>query len=248
MRTLASDLAFAFFTALVFLLPDLALAHTRLKIPVPRSSADGLKVGPCGGVARTATPTMLTVGQTIQVSWEETINHPGYYTFEFSPANDSDFVELKKVNDTQNAAGIHQYTTDVTIPDVPCDACTFRLIQYMTEDPANPRLYYSCADIKIAAAPGPNPTPTPVPGPVPAPGPGPGPLDGNPIEPTKPFAKMQGGCGMVRAIKSGRGGNGDDGDGDASGPSPLSLPPPPAWFILFALVPLCINRILRRSY
>jgi hypothetical protein len=173
---------------LAFALPGLAWGHIRLKSPVPRTNEDGLKVAPCGGAVRTTTPTILTSGQTLQVSWEETINHPGYYTIEFSPGNDVGFEELALLMDQQNGAGIHQYSVPVTIPSVVCDACTLRLIQYMTEDPSNPRLYYSCADIKVGSA-----SPTPGPGSSP----GPGALDGNPISGKMPMAKMAGGCGLV---------------------------------------------------
>ena len=163
---------FALALALVSLPPQAAKAHTRLKASdggmVPRSASAGLKTAPCGAVARTNTAATFQPNQTITVFWEETIDHPGYYEFYFSPANDDNWVLLKKVDDDKNtSAGMpHQYSTTVTLPNRTCDACTFRLVQQMTENPANPVPYFSCADIKIVSATTPTPTPTPTPGPT----------------------------------------------------------------------------------
>lgn len=133
------------------------LAHARLKIDglvKPRSVNAGIKTGPCGNVARTSTPTVLAPGQTIDIEWEETVDHPGSFKFSFSPANDQGFDTnlLKEVVDTQNTAPIpHFYKTTLTLPNVSCTACTLQLIQVMTDtNPAS--FYYSCADIQLVAA------------------------------------------------------------------------------------------------
>lgn len=133
------------------------LAHARLKIDglvKPRSTNPGLKTGPCGNVARTTTPTVLTPGQTIDIEWEETIDHPGSFKFSFSPANDQGFDTnlIKEVVDTQNTAPLpHFYKTTLTLPNISCTACTLQLIQVMTDsNPAS--FYYSCADIQLVAA------------------------------------------------------------------------------------------------
>lgn len=155
---------------LMLLLSPFAHGHANLKVNgsiPPRNAATGLKTPPCGGVARTATPKVITAGQTMTVEWQETINHPGRYEFYFSPAGDANFQLLKTVEDVQNNAVVgtnyHQYSTTVTFPNTTCENCTFQLIQVMTENPAAPSLYYSCADIKIQAAsttPPPTTTPT----------------------------------------------------------------------------------------
>ena len=203
-----------------------AAAHIRLNEPVPRSNSDGLKTAPCGGIARTALPTKLTVGQVLPVRWTETINHPGYYTFEFSPANDTDFVELLRVEDNQNTGGMHSFTGSLTIPNVPCTNCTIRLLQYMTENPASPRLYYSCADVTIEAA---------LPPPPPPDDDDDGTLDTGSHSPGghKGGGKMSGGCGLVTAVggsQNGRGGG---------------MPPPTT--MGFILLPLMAWAALRRS-
>ncbi len=153
-------------------------AHARIKVTgalVPRNNDAGIKTGPCGGVPRLAQPAVYPPGATITVTWEETINHPGRYEFYFSPANDQNFQLLQTVVDTQDGGGLpHQYSTQLTLPNVQCTDCTLQMIQVMTENPANPSLYYSCADIRLqAGAPGPTPGPTPTPSPTPAPGPAP---------------------------------------------------------------------------
>lgn len=152
-------------------------AHARLKTTgtlVPRSTNPGIKIGPCGGIARTATPAVFAPGATITVNWEETIDHPGRYEFYFSAANDAGFTLLKTVPDTATGALPHQFTTTLTLPNVSCTDCTLQMIQVMTENPANPSYYYSCADIQTMAVTG-TPAPTPIPAPMPAPAPAPGP-------------------------------------------------------------------------
>ena len=133
-----------------------ALAHARLKTAggiVPRSTNAGIKIGPCGGVARLANPAVFPPGATITVEWEETINHPGRFEFFFSPAGDANFQMLKSVPDNQNGTNDlpHQYSTTLTLPNTPCTDCTLQMIQVMTENPAAPSLYYSCADIRLQA-------------------------------------------------------------------------------------------------
>ncbi|MBX3022214.1 MAG: lytic polysaccharide monooxygenase [Bdellovibrionales bacterium] len=151
-------------------------AHANLKadgfIP-PRSSATGLKTGPCGNVPRTANPKVIAAGSTVTVEWIETINHPGRFEFYLSQAGDSNFQLLKTVQDDQNTSVVngnfHMYSTQLTFPaGVTCTDCTLQMIQVMTENPANPSNYYSCADLRLQAAS--VPTPSPMPSPSPNPG------------------------------------------------------------------------------
>ncbi|MGE0527635.1 MAG: SCE4755 family polysaccharide monooxygenase-like protein [Bdellovibrionales bacterium] len=139
--------------ALLFILIPKAYGHARLKGSVlpPRSNNAGLKTGPCGGVSRTASPKVFQAGETITIEWEETVQHPGEFRFSFSRANDQNFTLLKTVTDSQDGTKDlpHSYSTTITLPSQSCDACTIQMIQIMTENPANPSYYYSCADIKI---------------------------------------------------------------------------------------------------
>lgn len=154
---------------MILLSTNQAHAHANLKVNgniPPRSADTGLKVAPCGNIARTSTPKVLTPGSTVQVDWQETINHPGRFEFYWSNANDANFTLLATVQDNQNGTNDlpHSYSTMITIPSTPCSACTLQLIQVMTENPAAPSYYYSCADIQtqsVTTTPPPTPTPTP---------------------------------------------------------------------------------------
>lgn len=147
--------------------PSEAFAHARLLgdgTTPPRNSNAGLKTGPCGGVARTNSSTTLRAGDTLVLQWEEIIDHPGRFEFYISEQGDQNFKLIKTVEDTQNNKMVpHSYTTTITVPNTPCSACTLQMIQVMTENPANPRNYYSCADIEILAPEMPMP-PNPDPG------------------------------------------------------------------------------------
>ncbi|MBP9707745.1 MAG: lytic polysaccharide monooxygenase [Oligoflexales bacterium] len=165
-------------------LPTELSAHARLKSGdtlSPRNNNPGLKTGPCGGVARTNRAKEFLVGQKINIQWEETINHPGRYEFYFSKANDEDFILLKTVIDEQNTrivnANYHQYETEITLPLEACEACTIQMIQVMTENPSNPSLYFSCADIKLILVEPTDPPVSPEPPVVP-------PTEPEPIAPT----------------------------------------------------------------
>lgn len=142
-----------------------AFSHARLKAAgnVPARSANaGLKIAPCGGVARTLNSKSFVAGSTISVDWEETINHPGRFEIYFSEANDANWVLLKTVSDTMDLTNDlpHSSTTTVTLPNVPCTACTIQLVQVMTENPMAPSLYYSCGDVQLTPSSTPV-TPTP---------------------------------------------------------------------------------------
>lgn len=147
-------------------------AHSRLKANtsfIPRSTDAGLKSGPCGGLARSPNPTVLQAGSTVTVDWEETINHPGHFELSISNGNDQNFQLVKSIPDTQDGAADlpHENATTIVLPSQNCDGCTLQLIQVMTENPAMPTNYYSCADFKIVNGTAAQPTPS-LPSPSPA--------------------------------------------------------------------------------
>lgn len=142
-----------------------ARGHARFdpaKSPAPRSTNSGIKNGPCGSDAVTvdAKRTWFKPGQEVTIYWEETIDHPGWFRIAFSEDGATGFdanVLKDNITDTQNTpvnysdpATYHKYSTKVTLPNEECDKCALQLIQYMTENPASPSLYFSCADIKIS--------------------------------------------------------------------------------------------------
>ncbi len=167
MRSFLSFILLSVFTVTVY-------GHARLmpngNLP-PRNDNPGLKTAPCGGVAPTNNPTYLIRGSQLTINWEETIQHPGRYEFSISYDNEQTWQSLGVVQDTQDDRNDlpHRYSATFTLPDQACTSCTIQMIQVMTEDPANPRNYYSCADVvvvnnasEIPSGP-PAPTPTPAP-------------------------------------------------------------------------------------
>ena len=183
--------------ALLFLYAPLVEAHARWDINgivKPRDSSEtaNLKTAPCGTnigspigtngatYVRTTTPVIFATGQTIEVTFQETANHPGHFRIAFSPASDADFnthVLLDNIPDNMGpeTALPHLFRATITLPTQACDACTLQLIQVMTDSNSN---YYSCSDIKLVTGSGttPTPTPTPIPTSTPTPAPTPTPL------------------------------------------------------------------------
>lgn len=141
-----------------FILSSTAMAHVRWvidSVTPPRTNDTGLKANPCGGALRTNRSTIFSAGQTIELEFEETINHPGHYRIAFSPADDLDFditgnILVDNIPDVTNNG---TYAQQVTIPMQECTACTLQLIQVMTTSPTpSPGdYYYSCTDIQITS-------------------------------------------------------------------------------------------------
>lgn len=163
--------------------------------------------GPCSNFrTRMATPIQLTPGQTFSFSVQETINHPGRFYVQFSPANDADFWlpanQLALVQDTQNRGTT---TVSFTVPNVVSNTATIRVLQEMDEQPGE--YYVHCVDVNIGTAATPAPPATPPPG-------GSG-AEGT-LSTSKEFVKPGfGGCGTLAAIgaESGRGGGGSSSGG-----------------------------------
>lgn len=149
----------------VLALETAAFGHARWKLgstlTPPRTNATGLKSAPCGGVPRTSLSKNYTPGMIIPVEFEETINHPGRFEIRLLGPGDQPLpaytTPLLTIQDNQNMPiqnGVnHQFSGQVTIPNIICIDCSLQLIQVMTDNPANPSLYYSCTDISIGATP-----------------------------------------------------------------------------------------------
>lgn len=154
-------------------------AHVCLVEPTPRTGPECTarspqKVGPCGINERSEHVTRFRPGETIEVSLQETIDHPSHYRIAFNPDGDDfedptsiddrdgnhPFVLLDGITDTDEA----RQTVDVTLPDVECEECTLQLIQVMYDKQGNgfggrdsqemdaddnDDIYYSCADLVL---------------------------------------------------------------------------------------------------
>jgi hypothetical protein len=168
------------------LAPSLASAHVRLQYPTPRypnptgmDDSMNIKTGPCGRAndSRTTDMSRITVlepGATIEVRWNETIGHPGFYRISFDDMGQDAFVApttramvdtmapytlpvlVDNIADIGNT-GMNSYTQMVTLPNVECESCTLQLIQVMvasnvmmwTATGADPDIYFTCADIAL---------------------------------------------------------------------------------------------------
>jgi MYXO-CTERM domain-containing protein len=158
-----------------------AAAHSVLTSPEPRwtgMAGSGLKERHCGqgpGELRSNTITNFQAGQTITVTWQETIPHPGYWRISFD-ADGWDFVDPPTPRATGYSSTVladviypstpaeasqrwgkdNFYSYEITLPDVTCDNCTLQLIQFMEDklSDGNPDndIYYSCADLVLVRA------------------------------------------------------------------------------------------------
>jgi hypothetical protein len=144
-----------------------AHAHLGLTAPVSRYGPDVLKTGPCGvaGGERTDNINYFEPGETIVVSWDEYVQHPGHYRIAFDEDGVDDFVDPATMtefysNDSVLLDGIEDkgerdYSVMVTLPNVTCDNCTLQVIQVMYDKPPYTTpgndIYYQCADLVLRA-------------------------------------------------------------------------------------------------
>ena len=160
----------ALFFALLALSPLKARAHLGLEVPASRYGPDFLKTGPCGTASgeRTANVTYYKPGETIEVIWEEYIDHPGHYRIAFDEDGVDDFVDPATMMEFYSNDAVllddiadkgrdeRDYRATVTLPEVTCDNCTLQLIQVMYDKqpyttPGND-IYYQCADLVLREA------------------------------------------------------------------------------------------------
>jgi MYXO-CTERM domain-containing protein len=167
------------------LTPTEAEAHFALVTPAAATMQDDLgspqKTAPCGpNGAGTPTGAVTTyqAGETITVTIDERICHPGHYRVALAVNDPNELPAAPPVTPSQNdecastviqdpptfpviADGMFEHACpftgeqsfDVTLPsDVTCDNCTLQVIQYMSNHNA-PCFYYHCANIAIEEAP-----------------------------------------------------------------------------------------------
>lgn len=147
------------------LVPSLASAHIHLTFPTSRTAlATGdQKEQHCGtvGYNRAADPSKISTflpGQTITVTWDETIQHPGWFRIAFQPNGEvfgippasngptgggaaSNFPTANQEGvDPANSSivladRIPDGTTSmsITLPNMECSNCTLQFIQVMTD-------------------------------------------------------------------------------------------------------------------
>lgn len=235
MRATVAALALAVTTSFAF--TPAAHAHIELLAPKARYPRIDIKFGPCGrtGGKRTTNVTTFKPGETIKVSWNEYIGHPGHYRISFDTDGVDDFVDPKGFMDFNTApsvlvdniadkSGMMTYTQDLKLPDVECGNCTLQVIQVMTDKPPfgdGNDIYYTCADLVLSKTGAPP--------------------DGGPAEPPSDAGGGAGGGGGTGGTgggaqpDGGSGGNGGSGGSGASASGGCSYgsdaPMPPAVFV-----------------
>jgi hypothetical protein len=160
-----------------------ASAHVRLMDPPNRYAPPNpptnedhahLKEAPCGvtGDSRTTDVSRITTyapGETITVTWIESIDHePAYYRIALDMDGQDNLLDPTGYDDPDTAAPIllnhiedppgsgGEESITVTLPNETCDTCTLQLIQVMgdkLEVWGDDDVYHQCADIVIAGTP-----------------------------------------------------------------------------------------------
>jgi len=195
--------------------PANAYAHLGLDSPTSRYGPEVLKTGPCGVEAgeRTSNVSYFEPGETIEVRWDEYVDHPGHYRIAFDDDGDDDFVDPAEMmelysNDTvlldgivDGAPGERDYRATVTLPYVTCENCTLQVIQVMYDKPPYTTpgndIYYQCADLVLRFG-----DPDPDAGIDPDPDAG---IDPNPDAGIDPVPGASGGCRAANGAIAGLG-------------------------------------------
>jgi hypothetical protein len=184
---LSSSRVIGALTALGFaVLASPAEAHFILKTPAAWTTQDGLgmpqKAPPCGDPtvestgSVTGTITALHPGETVTITIDEVIPHPGHYRIALATdrsllppeppvtagstpcgsvpvENPPVFPVLADGVFEHTAAFTAPQTIQVTIPtDVTCTKCTLQVIEFMSDHPLNNPggcFYHHCADVSI---------------------------------------------------------------------------------------------------
>jgi len=147
---------------------------------------DPQKVGPCGNegnAAETGTVTAYRPGDTIEVTVNERIFHPGHYRVALAINDQSELPPPPPITpvggDPCGSVVIDEspvfpiladnllphsapfdgpQTFTVTLPsDVTCTRCTLQVLEYMSSH-GQPCFYHHCAEISIQSGPAPTPT------------------------------------------------------------------------------------------
>lgn len=162
--------------------PPRVAAHFLLHLPASWRDQDAVgspqKVGPCGEegtAAMTGAVTSYAAGETITITLDETIYHPGHYRVALAVNDRSELPAEPPVTPGATecgsvpvqdapvfpvlADGVLEHATpfsetqsiQVTLPsNVTCTHCTLQVLEFMSSHPA-PCFYHHCADIAVGA-------------------------------------------------------------------------------------------------
>jgi uncharacterized protein (TIGR03382 family) len=156
------------FIVAAFSFTSLGVAEAHIHLTSPMSRTDMLtgdqKEQHCGVLNQVRNPARVTTfkpGETITVTWMETINHTGWYRISFQP--DGNVFEIPPVSNgpagngtasnfpTENLTGMTDGASgsmiladriadgmlqmQVTLPNMECNNCTLQFIQVMNDKP-----------------------------------------------------------------------------------------------------------------
>ncbi|MCH7817175.1 MAG: lytic polysaccharide monooxygenase, partial [Proteobacteria bacterium] len=121
--------------------------------------------------------SVFAPGDTIEVQWNEYINHPGHFRIAFDESGNNSFQDPVCLDNCDNRSMVIEQqagdpsvlldaipdtpsgglsSVSVTLPDIECDDCTLQVIQVMTDKPpytiGGDDLYYQCADIVLTSS------------------------------------------------------------------------------------------------
>jgi hypothetical protein len=161
-----------------------ARAHFVLKAPASYQDqnflGDPQKDAPCGGRG-TATGKITTYkpGDTVTITVDETIFHPGHYRIALAQNNESELPANPKVTPGASQCGSVPIDNNPTFPiladgllphtakfgspqtvtvklptNITCTKCTLQIVEFMSSHAA-PCFYHHCAQIAISATGGP---------------------------------------------------------------------------------------------
>jgi MYXO-CTERM domain-containing protein len=177
----ARTLTFALAAGAIAVLSAPAEAHFALQAPASWMSQDSLgnpqKTGPCGneaGGTATGTVSAFMSGQTITVTINETVFHPGHYRIALSVNDRSELPAEPPVTVGATACGSVPIQNPVTFPvladgvfmhtvafngpqsiqlklpaNVTCTHCTLQVMEFMSSHGA-PCFYHHCADLSLS--------------------------------------------------------------------------------------------------
>lgn len=160
--------------------PSIATAHIHLTYPLSRTD-DPLgeqKAQHCGTSNSDRNPDRVTTfapGQTITVTWDETIDHNGHFRIAFNPDGDTFGIPPEMEVSTEGTDPLvlkdliadGTSSAEITLPNIECDNCTLQFIQVMydkppyTTDEDSDDIYFNCADLRLTNTPGDPMTPAP---------------------------------------------------------------------------------------
>jgi MYXO-CTERM domain-containing protein len=158
------------------------IVDAHIHLTTPRARTDSLtgdqKYRHCGVAGQTRIPSRVTTyrpGETITVTWLETVNHPGYYRIAFQPDGDTfgipppgngppagyPSLDQTGMTDGTGALILKDFIPDgmlsaqITFPMMECNNCTLQFIQVMTDKPPytidmSNDIYFNCADITLS--------------------------------------------------------------------------------------------------